>query len=972
VENGSVYLSLIQNAALLVALSTLYGLLARLRKDDGPRSRLLSGVLFGAVAVAGMLLPFRYQPGIIYDGRSIILAMAGLFGGGIGSLVSIVLAGAYRVYLGGSGVWAGLATIVVCPMVGLAFRRACQNRPEKLGLFPLYLLGLSAHAAMLVCQLLFLPRSRSLSVVSHIWLPIILIFPVATVFIGLLLGNEERRIQTARALRESNDRFNRLVSQLGAVVWTASADGKTVKDVNQAFEDIYGVPADGLKAEPDLWLKMTHPDDRHLAEKSGEDLRTLGQTQVDYRIIRPNGEIRWLRDRKSMIYEKGKPIGMGGLAADITESKQIEQELLRNEQRLSSIYSTVGDAIFQVAVESEDHYRFSSVNAAFCSVTGLLPEALVGKSVGDVIPEPSLTLVLGKYRQAIEQRALVRWEETSDYPAGRLIGDVSVAPIFDAAGHCTHLVGSVHDVTERKRAEDALRKSEENMRYIIKHDPSAIAIFDRDLRYIAVSDRYFRDYELLDEDIVGKHHYEVFPEIPQKWREVHQRVLAGAIERGKDDTFVRLDGSLNYNNWECRPWYEPDGSIGGIVTYTEVTTERKRAEKALHERDEQLRQSQKMEAVGQLAGGIAHDFNNLLTAISGYSELLLARSDLADQSMRDDLNEIKHATERAAALTRQILAFSSRQALRPEIVCLNTVLLGMQPLLKRTLGEEIDLTASLDPDLGQTEVDVNQFEQVLMNLAVNARDAMLLGGRLTLETANVELDEGHCGAHPDVKPGDYVRLTVSDAGLGMDEETMSHIFEPFYTTKAPGKGTGLGLSTVYGIIRQSGGSIDVHSTPGQGSVFEIHLPRVLQPASPAPSPAQVVSSSTGGRETILVVEDEESLRSLTARVLGELGYTVLSAGTAPEALELLGANDSSVDLLLTDVVLPGGMRGHELAEVLESFRPDLRVLYMSGYSRNAIVHAGRLDEGVNFLEKPFTPEALARTVRRVLDRPRPQ
>lgn len=840
------YVSLIQNAALLVALSTLYGLFARVRKDDGPRGRALSGVLFGAVAVAGMLLPLHYEPGIIYDGRSIILAMAGLFGGGTGSLVSVVLAGAYRAYLGGSGVWAGLTTIVVCPMVGLAFRRAYQNRPEKLGLFPLYLLGLSAHAAMLLCQLLFLPRSTSFSVVGHIWLPIILIFPIATVFVGLLLGNEERRIQTARALRESNDRFNRLVSQLSAVVWTASADGKTVKDVNQAFEDIYGVPTDELKVDPDLWLKMTHPDDRHVAEKSREDLRNLGQAQVDYRIIRPDGEIRWLRDRKSMIYEKGKSVGMGGLIADITESKQIEQELQGNEQRLFSIYSTVGDAIFQLAVESEDHYRFTSVNAAFCSITGLPPEALVGKSAGDVIPEPSLTLVLGKYRQAIEQRAKVQWEETSDYPTGRLIGDVSVVPIFDAAGHCTHLVGSVHDITERKRAE-----------------------------------------------------------------------------------------------------------------------------KALHERDEQLRQSQKMEAVGQLAGGIAHDFNNLLTAISGYSELLLGRSDLADQSMRDDLNEVKHAAERAAALTRQILAFSRRQALRPEIVCLNTVLLGMRPLLERTLGEDIDLTDLLDPDLGQTEVDVNQLEQVLMNLAVNARDAMLLGGRLTLETANVDMYEVHSCAHLDVKPGGYVRLTVSDTGLGMDEETMSHIFEPFYTTKAPGKGTGLGLSTVYGIVKQSGGSIGVRSQPGQGSVFTIYLPRVLQPASQVPSPAQV-ASSTHGRETILVVEDEASIRSLAARVLGELGYKVLSVGTAREALEILGANDSSVDLLLTDVVLSGGMAGNELAQVLESVRPDLRVLYMSGYSRNAIVHAVRPDEDVNFLEKPFTPEALARSVRSVLDRPRPQ
>ena len=385
----------------------------------------------------------------------------------------------------------------------------------------------------------------------------------------------------------------------------------------------------------------------------------------------------------------------------------------------------------------------------------------------------------------------------------------------------------------------------------------------------------------------------------------------------------------------------------------------------LRKSEEQLRQSQKMEAVGQLAGGIAHDFNNLLTAITGYCELLLADGTDCNTGAREDIKEIKRAAERAGSLTKQILAFSRRQPMRPDVVSVNNVLDGMTPLLRRTLGEDIDLVSLQDPDVGLTEVDVHQFEQVLLNLAVNARDAMPAGGRLTLETADVELDEEYARTHSEVDPGLYVMLAVSDTGSGMDEATLQHAFEPFFTTKEPGQGTGLGLAVVYGIVKQSRGHVTVYSEPGRGTTFKIYLPRV-HGRHTVELPVTLGPALAPGSGTVVVVEDETAVRRLVDRVLRREGYEVVSYGTADEALAAI-EEGQSLDLLLTDVVLPGVLQSKDLVERLQQIEPGLSILYMSGYTRNAIVHAGRLDAGVNFLEKPFTPEVLARTVRQVME-----
>jgi len=377
----------------------------------------------------------------------------------------------------------------------------------------------------------------------------------------------------------------------------------------------------------------------------------------------------------------------------------------------------------------------------------------------------------------------------------------------------------------------------------------------------------------------------------------------------------------------------------------------------------QLQQSRKMEAVGRLAGGIAHDFNNLLTIISGYTELALSRPQLPSDA-HADIERIENASGRAAALVRQLLAFSRKQVMQPKILDLNKIVLNLDSLLRRLMDERIDMVTRVKDDLGKVKADPAQVEQVIMNLVVNARDAMPEGGRLVVETRNTDLDASYAVDHVSVKPGRYVMLAVSDTGVGMDRQTVAHIFEPFFTTKESGRGTGLGLSTVYGIVKQSGGYIWVYSEPGKGSTFKVYLPRVEE-VSEAASSAQAAPRAQRGTETILVVEDEEAVRELIQTVLKEKGYDVIPSLDPQHAEQIAARFPGEIHLLLTDMVMPG-TSGRELAERISARRREIRVLFMSGYTDNVITSGGMLEEGLAFLQKPFSPGALVQKVREVL------
>jgi PAS domain S-box-containing protein len=537
---------------------------------------------------------------------------------------------------------------------------------------------------------------------------------------------------------------------------------------------------------------------------------------------------------------------------------------------------------------------------------------------------------------------------------------VDAVPVFDpATGQLVEAIASLTDITQRRRVETALRNTSDTLSALIQASPLAIFAFDPAGKVTSWNPAAERLFGWRASEVVGHMLPAIAPDQLGKFREHHLAVLEGRAFIDLEAQWQRRDGTSLTLSLALAPLYGGLSEVRGVIALAADLTDRKKLES-------QLRQSQKMEAVGQLAGGVAHDFNNLLTAIMGFTSLLLKAVPPEDPK-HDDLLEIDRAAARATELTQQLLAFSRRQMLQPTLLDLNAVLSDTMRMLGRLLGQHIELAILPETDLGVVRADRGQIEQVIINLAVNARDAMERGGKLTLETRNVTLDRAYAGQHPGATEGEFVMLAVTDTGSGMSPATQARIFEPFFTTKERGKGTGLGLSTVYGIIKQSGGTIYVYSEPERGTTFKIYLPRVVA-HGPTELSVPARPADVRGNETVLVVEDEDGVRALTCRVLQTYGYTVLEAENGGEALLIAEQHPAPIHILLTDVVLPR-MSGRKLAERLVRTQSDLRVLYMSGYTDGSIFNHGALDPGTAFIPKPFTPEALAQKLREVLDSP---
>jgi PAS domain S-box-containing protein len=509
----------------------------------------------------------------------------------------------------------------------------------------------------------------------------------------------------------------------------------------------------------------------------------------------------------------------------------------------------------------------------------------------------------------------------------------------------------------QRRSTEALRQNHGLLQAVIEGTTDAVFVKDTEGRYLMINTAGARLLGLTVDEVIGKNDLDLFsPETGLRIIEGDRLVMRDGTTRTYEDEATAAGVTRAYFSSKA-PLRDAKGRVIGVVGISrDITTQRNI--------EAQLRQSLKMEAVGKLAGGIAHDFNNLLGVVIGYSELVSSGLP-ADSVLHKRVDAIKEASQRAAALTAQLLAFSRKATLQPRIVNLNSVVEETEKLLRPLLGENIDCSVVLDPELGQVKADAGQISQVIMNLAVNARDAMPNGGLLTLETANVDLDEAYASTHVGVRAGRYIMLAVSDTGAGMDAATRAQIFDPFFTTKEMGRGTGLGLSTVDGIVRQSDGHISVNSEPGHGTAFKVYLPRVDAPAE-ALARDKPPATTVRGRETVLLVEDDQPLRELVTSVLSGCGYSVLAPDHVSEAEKLCREHSSVIHLLLTDVVMPG-LNGKELARRVTEQRPETRVLYMSGYTNDAIVHHGVLDEGTFFLQKPFSPAALAEKVREVLD-----
>ncbi len=660
--------------------------------------------------------------------------------------------------------------------------------------------------------------------------------------------------------------------------------------------------------------------------------------------------------------EEGGAHYFNAFVADITERKRAEEAVRAAERRLHHVISSSPAVLYSLGVE-DGVLVPGWVGENIQRLMGYTPAEVSGPEwwTARLHPEDR-EWVMAQLPTLLSQGNVTREYRFRHKDGGfRWVRDEQVL-IEDEAGH-REVVGSWSDVTARKQAELRLHENEEQYRLLFENNPHPMWVYDEEtLRFRAVNDAALGHYGYSREEFLGMSLRDIRPAEEVSALDEHLERRRGERDvkafntprvwkhRKKDGTLIDVEISGSPIAFQ--------GRRGWLVLVTDVTEKRSL--------EAQLLQSQKIESMGRLAGGVAHDFNNLLGVISGYGDLLRKRV-ASDPRLARYVSDIMKAAERAAGLTRQLLAFSRKQVLQPRILDLNAVVGETEKMLRRLIGEDVQLMTVFDEHLGSVRADPGQIDQVLMNLAVNARDAMPRGGRITIETSNVVLDQRYARQHAGVDPGSYVMLAVSDTGHGMGPEVLARVFEPFFTTKEPGKGTGLGLATVHGIVKQSGGHVWAYSEPGHGTTFKIYLPRADAPAREAEPPAPAEDLPRGS-ETVLLVEDEASLRELVRECLEAGGYPVLEARHGAQALEIAERHRGPLHLLITDVVMPG-MSGRELAERLRARRPEIRVLYMSGYTDDAVVLHGVLEEEMAFLQKPFTTEALARSVRNVLDRP---
>ncbi len=771
-------------------------------------------------------------------------------------------------------------------------------------------------------------------------------------YLSTIMRDISERKRAEETLRASEERY--------ALAVRGTSDGLWDRDIltnteywSPRFRELVGYHESELRSTFESFVSLLHPDDvdrvtlairAHLERRDPYD--------IEYRLRTKSGTYRWFRSRGQAVWnEAGRPVRMASAITDITDRKQAEEELRATKNLLRAMLDHTPAVVY--AKDLNGRYLF--INRRHEQVFGRTNEETVGKSDDELFPGRKVAVYRAHDREVLSTLKAIEYEETA-VQEGRLHTYLSVKfPLLDSSGRPFGVCGISTDITDCKEAEDGFRELTDRLQAVVQASPVAVLAIDPGGIVNMWNPAAERIFGWSEAEVVGRPVPFVPDDKREEFRALRERVLRGESlfqleleRRRKDGTPIRV-------NLSAAPLRDRGGNIYGIMGVLEDVTERKQLE-------EQLRQATKMEAIGRLAGGVAHDFNNMLTAIRGYSELLLA--DLpANDRRRHQAEEILKAAERAASLTQQLLAFSRRQVIQPKTVDLNALLTNLMGMLRRVIGEDIRLVTRLEPGLWPVTADPGQLEQVVLNLAVNARDAMPQGGVLTIETANVREEPSSGGGHAAGGPG-AVQLTVRDTGSGMDAGTLARIFEPFFTTKELGRGTGLGLATVYGIVEQSGGTITADSAPARGTTFAIRFPRAQRPAADARAidgPAEVLT----GSETILVVEDEPFVREFLKKLLASRGYQVLDAASGAEALARCEAYRRPIHLLLTDVVMPE-MNGRQLAEMLVAQRPEIRVLFMSGYTDDAVLRHGVQNRSEAFIQKPYAPEALLRTIREVL------
>ena len=773
----------------------------------------------------------------------------------------------------------------------------------------------------------------------------------------ILLAIEDitERKRSQELLNESEERFRRLFETANDGILLLEKNELKIQNANPAITSMLGYPN---------------------TECIGKDMKDIGFPQ-DMGTIQ---ELMQTLDEDGIKYYKDAPVKMktGQVVhtdiyfvdktkliqcniRDITERKRMEQALLASEERyrlltqnsLTGIYIHVGGLL-------------EFVNRRFTEMLGYALEELIGRQYWDFVHPEDREMVRNiSLARARGDKAPYEYEFRHLKKDGKTLWVHNLSTVIQYQG-LTASMGNLAQIDDRKQAEKALSESEALFRRMFNQAPIGAAMVSLDYRYLMVNEALCRITGYSAEELTSRsvadisHPDDIEADVAQA-----QRLATGEIDRyGIEKRYLHADGSVVWVRNNVRLIRDEQGQALYFLPMMENINDRKRAEQAKVELEAQFQQAQKMESVGRLAGGVAHDYNNMLSVIIGYAELAIDKMAPSDP-LHGDLQEIYAAARRAKEITRQLLAFARQQTIAPAVLDLNTTVEGMLKMLRRLIGENINLAWLPYSDLWPIKMDPSQLDQIFANLCVNARDAITDVGKLSVETQNVTFDEAYCTNHLGFIPGDFVMLAVSDDGCGMDREKQAHIFEPFFTTKAVGKGTGLGLATVYGIVKQNDGFINVYSEPGQGTTFRIYLPRykgmltdaMEEKATPIPE---------GKGEWVLVVEDDAAVMKLTAKILNGLNYTVLTAQTRGKAMDLAERHAHRIELLLIDVVMPE-MNGRDLANEIRSICPNLKTLFMSGYTADVIAQHGVLEEGVNLIQKPFATAAMASAVRKALE-----
>jgi PAS domain S-box-containing protein len=944
--NNEIFTALVYNVSLLLALVLLFDAIP-LKSEPNTRLReIVSGLILGFIGIAVMTNPWQLIPGVIFDTRSILISTAGLFFGFVPTATATFLIASLRLFEGGVGVWTGCAVILTSAGLGLLWRHYRAHLKQLPVWLELFLFGVVVHIFMLL-WMLSLPGNLGMDVLKKIALPVLLIYPFGTFLLGRLLTYRLERRVAADLLQKSEERYRCLFENHHAIMLLIDPDNGNLADVNPAACEFYGWSRKKMK-------KMNVSEINILPGGDIKALMQMARTQqrnlFHFRHRLADGSIRDVEACSGPIQLEGRTLLLS-VNHDITNETQALTALKESDERFRRALENIPDVV--VLYDTDLKIRY--INEATRQITGRPTSDFIGKREDEIWPPEIYKAYLPALRKALETRAAQALETEIFLPeTGLRKLRITCFPLLDDEKNVREILGITQDLTElEKRAQEykELINGMNDAAFVIGFDGKLIEVNDAAVELSGYSREELLSMGLADiESDTGGDRIRNLTEGMKS----NKRLVLETQHRTKDGLLIPVEISSSLVTYQ-----------GGLVilSIARDITDRKHAQEE-HERVEaQLRQSQKMEAVGRLAGGVAHDFNNMLNVIVVCTDMALSQLKPQD-ALYEDLQDVLEAARRSNELTSQLLAFSRKQAVSPQVINLNDVLKERAKMLDRLIGDDVAISFKPAVDLWNIKVDSSQIDQIVTNLAVNARDAISGVGQISIETTNVVLDESYRQNHFEVTPGDYVLLIFGDTGEGMDETTVEQIFEPFFTTKPEGKGSGLGLSTVYGIVKQNNGIVNVYSVPGMGTTFKIYFPRFH--GAVQETLKKIVRRSLKGTETVLVVEDEEQVMKVAKRVLQQNGYTVLAASDPNEALRLAEGHKGEIHLLLTDVVMPY-MNGKDLQLRMREARPAIKTIFMSGFPADIIARHGILEEGIDFLPKPFSMKSLGEKVRDVLD-----